>query len=279
MLLNYFRVFPKLSSVLSDKSLDNQDDTKTVALNLASTDYLYLAQRYPFTNVFFHIDTANTNASVMSIDIWDGTEWRAAVDVLDGTSSGGKTLAQSGGVQWCVDDDYTWQRVTDTSDTYAPADLQSLHIYNLYWMRIKVSANLSASTDVKEICHAFTTSQKLKDMDIEINGYLESFETGKTDWINEIKTGSKLTIQELQRLGLVMSEGQIIDLNDVYIAATQRTLALIYSNLGSAYAERMAKKMEEFSKSLNIRNFSFDKNADGKLTQDEVGGTIKRMYR
>jgi hypothetical protein len=279
MLLNYIRVFTKISASLVDKSLDNQDDTQTVALNLGTSDYVYVAQRFPFTNIFMHMDTANSNASVMSVQYWDGTAWRDAVDVMDGTSTSGVTLAKSGMIQWSSDDEYTWNKVFDTEDSNSPSELQTLKVYNCYWARLKVSASLSASADSKEICYSFTTSQRLKDFDVEIDTYLNSFSNGKTDWIDEIKTASKLVVQDLKRLGLIVSNGQIIELDDVYVPTSLRALMLIYSHLGPSYNDKIAAKQKEYSDALNIRRFTFDSNADGKLDAGEVSSTIKRVYR
>lgn len=279
MLLNYIRVFSYISSTLSDKSLTNQDDAQTVGLVLGTSDYLYVAQRYPFTSIFMHMDTVNANASILTVQYWDGVQWRNAVDVMDGTSSSGATLGKSGMIQFSLDDEYSWNKVFDTEDTVSPTELSTLKVYNCYWARLKVSATLSAGTDSKEIGYAFTTSQRLKDFDVELDGYLASFATGKTDWIDEIKTGSKLLVQDLKRMGLIMGAGQVIELDDVFVPASLRTLALIYHNLGPSYKDKITATMDEYNKALNIKRFTFDTNADGQLEQREIQGTIKRMIR
>jgi hypothetical protein len=204
------------------------------------------------------MDTANTNTSAMTVQYWDGVQWRDAVDLMDGTSSGGKTLAQSGNIQWSSDRLYSWMKVSDTTYSGSPTELQTLNVYNCYWARLKVSATLSVGTDSKEIGYCFTNSQRLKDFDVELDGYLASFATGKTDWIDEIKTGSKLVVQDLKRMGLIMGPGQIIELDDVYVPTSLRTLALIYHNLGPSYKDKIVEMMKEYEKSLNIRRFTFD---------------------
>ena len=279
MLLNYIRMFTEISSTLTDRSLANQDDTQTVGLVLASTDYIYVAQRYPFTSIFMHMDTVNTNAATMSVQYWDNTTWRSAVDVMDGTSLASATLGKSGLIQFSVDDEYSWNKIWDTSDTISPTNLQVMKIYNCYWARFKVSATMSSGTDSKELVYSFTNSQRLKDFDVEIDTYLASFATGKTDWIDEIKTASKLVVQDLKGMGLIMGSGQVIELDDVYIPATLRTLMLIYSHLGPAYKDKIAALQKEYMSALNIRRFTFDTNADGKLESREISGSIKRMYR
>jgi hypothetical protein len=279
MLLNYIRLFTNISSTLSDKSLPNQDDTQTVSLVLGTSDYVYIAQRYPFTSIFMHMDTVNSNASVISAQYWDGIAWRDAVDLMDGTSTSGVTLAKSGMIQFSLDDEYTWNKVFDTEDSVSPTELQTLKVYNCYWARLKVSASLSAGTDSKEVGYCFTTSQRLKDFDVEIDSYLASFSATKTDWIDEIKTGSKLLVQDLKRMGLIVSSGQVIELDDVYVPATLRSLMLIYSHLGPSYKDKIEALQKEYSSALNIKRFTFDSNADGKLEQREISGTIKRMIR
>lgn len=279
MLLNYIRLLTNISASLVDKSLTNQDDTQTVGLVLGTSDYIYVAQRYPFTNLFIHMDTVNTNSSVLTAQYWDGVQWRNAVDMMDGTSLAGATFGKSGGIQFSLDDEYSWNKIFDTSDSVSPTELSTLKIYNSYWLRLKVSAALLVGTDSKEIGYSFTTSQRLKDFDVEIDGYLASFASGKTDWIDEIKTGSKLVVQDLKRLGLIMGPGQIIELDDVYVPTSLRTLALIYSNLGPSYKDKLEAVMKEYDKALNIRRFTFDDNADGKLEAREISGTIKRIYR
>ncbi len=74
----------------------------------------------------------NTNASVMTVEYWNGEEYTAVVGLHDGTASGGKTLAQTGTVSW---------------DPPAAGQEKVKNEYGmkLYYCRITVSANLSAT--------------------------------------------------------------------------------------------------------------------------------------
>jgi hypothetical protein len=278
MLFDYIRVF-KDSSGLTDMSLDNQDESATIDAAITTSQYIYVAQKLPFTNMFMWIDTANTTTATMSIEYWNGTEWKSAVDVLDGTLSGGKTLARSGNVQFSLDKNYGWQTVSHTADTSAPTELQTLNIAGCYWLRIAVSANMSAGTDLKELGYAFTSTQQLNDFDVEISGFYDSFATGKTDWIPEILSASKLLVIELKRQGLLTAQGQIIELEDFYIPCTYKALEVIYFNLGPSYAEKRKVVAEEFKKSLNVQRPAIDTNADGKLDSNENKGTPRMMVR
>jgi hypothetical protein len=278
MLFDYIRVF-KDAAGLTDMSLDNQDESATIDAAITTTGYIYVAQKVPFTNMFMWVNTANTTTATLAIEYWDGTQWRQGVDVLDGTSSGGKTLARSGNVNFTLKDDYSWQMVADTNDSVAPTELQSLTIYNCYWLRISVSANMSAGTNLKELAYAFTSTQQLNDFDVEISGFYESFATGKTDWIPEILSASKLLVIELKKQGLIMGSGQVIDLEDFYIPCTYKALEVIYFNLGPSYAEKRKVVAEEFKKSLNVQRPKIDTNADGKLDHVESKGTPRMLSR
>lgn len=278
MLLDYMRILLDTGTV-ADKSLENQDDSLNTTVALTSSHYIYVAQRFPFTNLFLHSHVANSNASILSVQYWDGTAWRDGVDMLDGTATSGVTLAKSGIVQWSVNKLYGWQRVNDTTDSNSPDELSAFTIYNSFWCRFKVSASLSGTTAFKEITYAFTSSQELKKIDVEIDSFFSAFASGKTDWITEILTASKMVVTDLKRLGFICAPGQVIELDDVYMAATLKTLELVYFNLGPSYKEKLDKVRSEYQAALNIQRLTLDKDADGKLDLSEVGGTIRRLVR
>lgn len=279
MLLDYIRIFKFDGSSLTDQSLLNQDDSSTMPLNLDTDDYLYIGQRFPFTNLFFQMDTVNGVTGSISVDYWDGKQWRAGVDVLDGTKSSTIPLAKSGNLSWSVNHDYGWQIVNDTTDSSAPSGLASVYLYDTYWTRLSVDNAVSGSCDAKEIGYAFTTSSQLKSIDVEIDGYLSSFESGKTDWNPEIMTASKQVVTDLKRLGLVIHSGQIMELDDVWLPATYKTLALIYFNLGPSYNDKRAAVENMYKNALNNRRYTFDSNADGKLDKREISGQVRRLVR
>lgn len=81
----------------------------------------------------FTIGTANTTASVMTVAYWNGA-W-TSLSITDNTVVTGKTLAQTGTVTWT-----------------APTDAIPNYMYGKcgYWLKITVSAALSAGTSVQE---------------------------------------------------------------------------------------------------------------------------------
>lgn len=282
MLYNYIRLIYSDNGTLADKSLDNQDESSTLPLAfVASEDYLYIAQSYPFNNFFYQMLVANSNTSALSVEYWTGriNGWISAVDILDGTSSGGKTLARSGVIQFSPDPAKIWMQVRDSTNETMPTGLETLKVYNVYWIRIKVSANLSALTAAKRLCYAFTRSQQLDNIDITINDFLETFGIGKTDWDDQIITASLQLVNDLRRRGLIIHAGSILRFEDVTMACDYRTLILIYKNLGPGYKERLATASLDYNEAIDMRRFSFDTDENAFLSTSEKTSTVKVLER
>jgi len=87
-------------------SLNNQDV-------FANGGAIYVGSHVPFRGVAVTNGNANTNASVLTVNYWNGA-WTGVSGFTDGTSSGGKTQAQSGLVTWTVPTDWKAQFLSDT---------------------------------------------------------------------------------------------------------------------------------------------------------------------
>ena len=279
MLHEYLRVLKYDGTTFSDLSLDNQNESTNLDLALTTTDYIYLGQYFAFNNFFINLDTANASTSILSLEYWNGSEWKSALDLLDGTSLSGVTLSQSGVVQFSPDRLYGWNRVSDTSEASAPTEMQSLTIYNMMWLRFKPTINIDALTDAFSISYAFTSSQQLNNHDIEINNYYDRFAVGKTDWNNEIVTASRYLVADLKRKNIVQDHAQILRFDDVSLACEWKTLEHIYNNMGKAYVEKRDDARIQYDKYISIRERSLDKNNDASLSMDELKGSIRNGIR
>lgn len=281
MLYEYLRVFKESGGTFTDLSLDNQEEAKTLTPNLSATDYLYIAQYFPFNNLFFRVGDTTQNAIVDSITIqyYDGTQWRDVVDQLDSTAVSGAPLGRTGVLQFSPNRDYGWMRISDSSDNNAPAEIQSLNIYECYWLRIQFDGGITNGSEIKEISYAFTDTQELNNIDIEINNFYNAFASGKSDWIDEILTASKMMIIDLKRQGLIVDRGQVLRFDDVFMACTYKTLELIYMNLGPSYVDKRNDIRSLYEQALNIKRFTFDKDEDGFVDHSEIKSSIKRLIR
>ena len=83
------------TSDLSRSVGDLFSQNSTLAI-VAAEDAIYLGSDQPFNHRYIKVSTANTSTASVSVSIWTGSAFTAAVDVIDFTSVGGKTLAASG---------------------------------------------------------------------------------------------------------------------------------------------------------------------------------------
>ena len=89
------------------------------------------------------------------------TKWIAAVDVLDDTDVGydGKSLSGSGVVSWKTDEDKSCWGLEDDSEDIP--ELSTTMVYCFYWLRFKISADLSAGTTLNHIGYLFNSDNEL----------------------------------------------------------------------------------------------------------------------
>lgn len=136
-------------ATITDFSQEAQDglaatDVTLSSLNtLANGDFLLVGSHLPFGGVYCDVDSTNGNASVLTVEYWDGSTW-ADITATDNTAAGGATFAQDGTITWTVP--AAWAK-TSLADIASPVPGFGVAYRNesLYWTRWKVSAALDAS--------------------------------------------------------------------------------------------------------------------------------------
>jgi hypothetical protein len=117
----------------TDEVTDGVSTTTGVlgTLGTNATDELMVCCPVVPSGLKLTLGVANTNTVAMTVSYYNGA-W-TALTKADNTSSGGKTLAQTGTVTWTT-----------------PTDAQPYYMYGFcgYWISIKLSAALSATTAV-----------------------------------------------------------------------------------------------------------------------------------
>lgn len=145
-----------LASV-SDSSDDLQDGAAGTVLTLnsfdtfANGDFLLVGAHQPFRGVDVTIVNANGNASVLSVNYWNGSAW-TNITPTDGTTSGGATLAINGRVTWTTPT--AWVAARLRGEIYQATGVPTGCPYDmepLYWTRWSVSAALDSSVSVSQM--------------------------------------------------------------------------------------------------------------------------------
>lgn len=118
----------------SDAAQDGLASTDVVLSSLdtlANLNYVYIGAGLPFAGLHVDVDSANSNASVLTVKYRKIDDTWASVTPTDGTASGGATFAQDGAITWTVPTDWKKSEISGQK---------------LYWLRLEVSAALDAST-------------------------------------------------------------------------------------------------------------------------------------
>lgn len=262
MLVNN-RVILKKSGITTDISIDASDAIGgLVPFDLAPGDELFIGSDLPFNHRYFKVITPNSNASKIQMAYWTNAQWTNAVDMFDLTYSGGATLSKPGVVAWTPDIQglqwgFTWQ-------TSAIPELSAFKIYNLWWARITVTAQLSAGTTIGFIGHKFSEDVDLFAEYPEFNqsAFYKIFsnESGKSDWSRQAFLAAEYIIQDLRDRGVVTNPGQILDWRVFKHASVHKIAEIIFRAMGDDYKDKLTRAVEAFRLAKDVKAFDVDLN-------------------
>jgi hypothetical protein len=266
MLGQWIRTLLYHGSALRDYSLDLQRADGNMPIPLVfSTDAIYLGQYFPFNNFFVEMEQVNSKTSALSIQYWDGSDFRDAVDLLDGTSLNSKTLNQSGIVQFQPSRDYAWNYMQDPVDD-GPSPLNTVRIEDLYWLKLKFSANTSGK--IKNISYAFCRHEDLVIIDPEINDYLSAWQ--QDNWTKQILLASQNVVADLKARGLVKNNGQILRFDEVFLATVYKTLDIIFTPMGKNFVDKRKDYQKKYQEFIQGPRFTFDQTNDARVERCEI---------
>uniref|UniRef100_A0A6M3JBH7 Uncharacterized protein n=1 Tax=viral metagenome TaxID=1070528 RepID=A0A6M3JBH7_9ZZZZ len=107
-------------------------------VTVTTDDYIYVGHTSEIINKISVAlgSTVNAVASVLTVEYYNGQAWTAVANLADGTAVTGVTLAKDGVIHF--DPPYNVEMVTVNSMA-------------CYWLRLKVSVNLTAAVEINEI--------------------------------------------------------------------------------------------------------------------------------
>lgn len=234
-------------------------------------DYLYIGSELPFNHRYISVSSSNAVASVVSVDLWNGTAWEAAVDVQDFTSVGGASLAQSGHIMWALSPDKIWSSCDTDYNGTVITGLSGTKIFGLYWARLSFSASLTSTTAIKYIGHKFAEDIDLKNRypDLVRINVMGQFAQGKTDWEEQHVLAAESIIKDLKAKKVMLSSNQILDYRLLTEAAVYRLAEMIFTGLGRDYTEIRKEAELKYNKSISLGQFNIDTNLDTRLSIGE----------
>lgn len=266
---------------LTDVSMENAERSG-IAFD---EKYIYIAQKFPFNNIFMLLDMANLNSvtSKIKIEYWNHAhKWTDGKDVMDFS----KGLSRHGLAQFQLDNLFFWDYIMqtdfdDATSSLAP-ELIGLSINDCYWARISYDVTPVTATSspvvIKAFTYAFTTTEKINGVDPQAVRFYDTFKTGKTDWLDEILMGSEMFISDLKSSGIIKSAGQIILLDDFVLPCAYRVLEHIYFQMGTAYDGKRGE-VKNMYKNFMSGPKTIDEDMDARIKRNEQSGSAPRMYR
>lgn len=262
------RVFWKDNAALNDITMPLRriTDGSQVLPFVAAEDKILIGNIAPFNHFYAHFITPNTASSTMSIDYWDGNDWVSAVEVIDQTDG----FTKNEWVEFVPDKDSGWIG-EDTDDSGANHELNSLKIYNLYWIRISFSNDLDAGTELSYIGPKFSDDNDLGSeyRDLVRSAVLDRFLSGKTTWDEQHVQAAQYIIQDLIKKNIIWSKGQVLSRDQFMLASIHKTAEIIYSAFGDDYKDQRTLSENKYQATLSLGQYPVDANNDGRLSYSE----------
>ena len=235
-------------------------DSVQTTIDLTTADHIYLGFHGRFASRYIQIHTANNTASVLSAQYWDGTTWSDVDDFIDQTASGGKTLSQSGFISWVNKTNWVVRSMTGID-----SDVE------LFWIRLSVSQDLGASTKLHSVLNIFSDDSILRAYFPELVTDTNYLPSGKTNFLQQHMAAKDLVTLRLKQRKMIQDESQIIDSNDVSVAAVYAAAMLILQPIATSPASEALFKTAQmgFDQEISKVSFAVDQDSDGIVDEEE----------
>jgi hypothetical protein len=240
-------------------------ESDALAFALTTADYFYLGFKQPFTTRYFHFAQPNTNACTLTVEFWNANAWKAVEDLVDETNG----FTKSGYVSWLNFGTWFYKQESPVSAVAPENGLQLDLMY--YWIRIKVSANLSAGTLLQSVTNLFCNETLFSVYYPELLSDARYLPPGQTDFMPQFFAATQHVVKRLRQMAKIDDEGQILDINDVAVAACHATAYVILNPLARDQESKDVAKaaFKECEDELSRTTMSVDENKDGRIDATE----------
>lgn len=263
--------------VLDDQTI-NLNDFRAGSFamtHVSADDYLYIGTDFPFNSKYFDITTANATTASLVMQQWNGSEWESLVDILDFTDTSGVSFAKSGYITWKTDENESgWSRVVDTREEETDFLLTSAVIFRMYWMRMRWSADITAT--INYIGHKFCNDDELYSIYPDFNNQIlrDRWEQGsvagtKTDWKEQELIASNAIIRDIKSGNIIISDNQILDFELFKDACIHKTAEIIYGGMGSSHRDDETQARKAYLEARQVKRYNVDGNSTGNLDGSE----------
>jgi hypothetical protein len=257
----------------SQELVDYGRDTKVIRL-ITAEDYLYIGLYKPFGEIYTELKVANTNINTFSTaQYYNGTTWASLENFYDKT----KGFTRSGFISWTK------------SSSWAAAAINST---TLFWIRLKPSADHSATTELQGLNIVFADDQDLINEFSTISVYLTNLSL--ISYITYHQGVRDDIIQALRNSGEWksntsgdfndISKWDILDISQIKKAATYYCLSKIFFELSAGPEDKWYQRSKDYkdkgNKAVEVYYLSLDKNDDGiESISEKVNDNNVSLFR
>lgn len=248
-------------------AVNDPRNNSVAPLTMNPGDYIYVSAFLPFNHKFFKLSVSALVGVKPTIEICNGfSAWSSVVDTLDYTA--GMTTS-NGVIQWTVDWDQTWGRVSrNRTDVLAMAGAPL--VYDAYWLRM--SWPVIHSFTLEYIGQIFSSDADLfaQYPVLQNSTIMQGWKAGKTDWLDQHILAASYISKELIQRNIILDQSQILDISTMRSAAVHKAANIIYSGLGAKnYSEEIKLSGSLFEQAMRMDKFQVDANANARKDVEE----------
>lgn len=244
----------------SNELKDYRSNSKVIPF-VAAQDKLYIGSRLPFNHLYFKLKVVNAITSTMTVKYYDGSNWVPVVELMDETNG----WKNSGFVTFTPNRDTKWQMTSTNYGGETVSGLTTLNIYDMYWIQISFSADLTGTTELAWAGQLFSNDDDLcsEFTDLRKSNVMYAFESGKSDWQEQHAKAGELMVQDLINKGIISDGDNILSREDYTAASVQKCAEIIFNGFGDAYKDNKESARIEYERRLNKRINRVDVNKSG----------------
>lgn len=211
----------------------------------------------------------------MTSEYWDGKQWQSFVEVQDDTLG----FTQSGYLTFTPNRDKPWQMSNTNYGNQTVTGLETLNVYDLYWVRISFSQNfrgqeVDPETDpityedvsLQWIGNLFSNDYDLEGEypDFVRDNVMNAFSSGKTDWIEQAVIAGRMIVDNLCNRAVIDDPNQVLNREDYRLASVHKVAEIICNAFGDDYVDQKKMAREEYNARMNRRIQKVDVNRTGR---------------
>jgi hypothetical protein len=267
--------FKEGSNVIEITKQINRYKSDTYLMSLATTDGIYIATDFPLNHFYVKMGAVkNASPSNIILDYWSSNGWNPVVNQNDYTEA----FTESGFVEFTPDRDTTWTLSNSNSNGQNITGLENVTVYDKYWTRLTVDADLDNNIELEYIGNVFSDDEDLFSEFPIFNdaNFLSCFESGKTDWQEQHVKAADLIIQDLKRKGIILGPEKILEREALLPASVCKVAEIIFNAFGKDYEDQLNRARKEYDNRLNLSQFAVDTNNNG--IKDAVDVSYKQGW-